>query len=400
MTFAPALKRLLLLLVCLAVWPALFPGRAHALGAGRGARCFFTEPTGLKGVRVLSESLLIDLRSMAESNVATIEAAYRLENPGKPRELTLTFIAVSYSGSIQYPTAEGIKARLGKKELEAKEVKAKDLLADWPRDADGKRQPIDLGLPDRFIDLSVCARLKFTLPKGKHTLVLQYTVCPARRDPDPTYLRTLEYVPTPAKEWESFGGLELTVRVPEGWTLLRWPEEMTREGDTWKARFRTAPARNLTFHFQAEPGSAYYRLLWVTWGVIALSVVVGLGGCWWLGRVCGRRRTVAWPAAVGLAVLWAALIWFAGESVVILPEQAAPKGQIPVFAAIDRLRLVYLFRVLALPVGFFVTLVTAVRVRRQAMPNENSRDDRDALAAGVVLVGVGILFVVAKMLGA
>src|SRR5262249_18563520 len=141
MTFAPALKRLLLLLVCLAVWLALFANRAHALGAGRGARCFFTEPTGLKGVRVLSESLLIDLHSMKENHVATIEAVYRLENPGKPRELTLTFIAISYSsGPIHIPTADGIKARLGKKELKAKEVKAKDLLADWPRDADGKRQ--------------------------------------------------------------------------------------------------------------------------------------------------------------------------------------------------------------------------------------------------------------------
>src|SRR6266542_2690317 len=240
MTFAPALKRLLQLLLCLAVRPALFPGRAHALGSGRGGRCFFTEPTGLKGVRVLSESLLIDLRPMAESNVATVEVVYRLENPGKPRELTLTFIAVSYSSNtIRYPTPEGIKARLGEKELEGKEVKAKDSLADWPRNGDGKRQPIDLGPPDGFGDCPWGVRLKFTLPNGKHTLVLQYPVFPTSRNPDPTYLWTLEYVPVSAKEWESFGGLELTVRVPEGWNLRHWPEEMAQEGDTWKATFRT-----------------------------------------------------------------------------------------------------------------------------------------------------------------
>jgi hypothetical protein len=391
MTIASAPKRFLLLLVCLAVGPALFPGRAHGLGRRHLSHCFFTEPTGLREVRVLSESLLIDLRPMSDRSHVAVEAVYHLENPGKARKLTLTFLA---RGNL-----DRFEALLNETELVSEEIKEEAALADWTRAEVRPGRHGYVGLPEVDIAFMIGRRVQFTLPEGRHTLAVQYQVPPSDRASDPTILWTLKYVPAPAREWEGFGGLELTIHAPDGWKFQSVPDEMPQEGDTRKATFRAAPAQDLTFQFQAAAGPAYYRLLYIAWVVTLLLVVGGLGGSWWFGRVWGRQRTVAWPAAVGLAVLWTSLLLVASFTLGSLPETALPKGQAPFLAGMLRVLLLGLFGMLALPVGYFVVLVTAVRVRRQAMPNEDSRADRNALVAGMVLVGLGILITVANMLG-
>src|SRR5262249_14216894 len=158
------------------------------------------------------------------------------------------------------------EARLGEKKLESLAVETKEVLAAWTEEKAG-------GLVSKYEERYLLGvRVKFTLPAGRHTLHVRYDLAPKHEGGDITKLWTLRYRSAPAQQWEDFGGLELTVQVPEGWNLQGLPQEAKLDGDTYKVTFRMAPAQDVLLKFQAEPGGHYERLTYVVWGVTGWAV--------------------------------------------------------------------------------------------------------------------------------
>jgi len=336
------------------------------------------EPVGMVGVDIRSETLIIDLRPLATNGLALVEAVYHLHNPGPEKKLDLLFA----SGSANIA---GFQVWLGDRPIACAPARDTKTPASWhaPAQTPGLRGASGLPyLQHRPRDVTPMA-FTVVVPPGRHDLKVRYAAeASINRRGHPTVYRQFAYVLAPARAWSSFGGLDVTLHLPENWEVACTPA-LIREADTLKGSFADLPADAIVLTAQAPEPWVYWPLSYAS---LAFLGVVGLGGivmCLRGGRAAGRRivspttafsgqrNRHAWPTSLGLGLAWGLAALGAGLLAVFGPDWLLPSGQASHYGYGQALAMlaVILLSILALPVGFVIAQLTAVVVSRRAAPS-------------------------------
>lgn len=349
----------------------LAPGVAHAnIGPPSSGGHVVAEPVGVVGVAITNETLTIDLRPLAANGLAQVEAVYHLLNQGPERKLDLLFASGSAS-------VADFQVWIGNQPVASVPAKDTKLPASWR--APGQTP----GLLDQRIDLDyhpygvTPIAFTVTVPPGLHDLKVRYAAeATVHRYGHPTVYRQFAYVLAPARAWSSFGGLDVTIHLPANWRVSCTPA-LTREQDTLKGSFAELPADAIALTLQASEGWAYWPLSYATVGFLGLAVFGGAIVCWKSGRCLafpvkprvdlnwfGRHF---WPKSLGIGVAWGLAVLGTGLLAIVGPDWVLPSGQVShygygrAFATLG----VFCLSILAVPVGFAITQLTALVVYRR-----------------------------------
>ena len=193
------------------------------------------EPVGMiKDVEITRETLTIDLRPLVEKKgdkqgLAQVEAVYHLYNRGTDKKTLDLMFAFGSAGTAEF------HAWLGDQAIDTRPAVGEVKLPEsWraPRQEKGDHS-VRSGNPMLFT---------VVIPPGQHSLKVRYTAAAAYdHRGNPTVKRLFDYVLAPARSWAGFGGLDVTIHVPEDWHVDCEPS-MTREGNTLKGSFANVPA--------------------------------------------------------------------------------------------------------------------------------------------------------------
>jgi hypothetical protein len=301
-----------------------------------------TEPKGLKGIAITREDLVLDLRPLAAVEPVEVQATYHLDNSGQSRTLDLVFV---------FGTAgvRDFEVRLAGRLIETKplweggpERRWSDFRGEgrlgrrWSDFPESWRPPREGILPETWViyqgDPELVAPMAFTLqlPAGASTLSARYRARACGTNLNyPTTTWLVPYILAPAREWESFGRLDVTVHLPDGWQSDSKPA-LEREGSVLHGRFTGIPADALLVSARAPVGPELQRAEVIAVVLYVLALVGGGVVCWlvgrwqgrWLARASGRFKIVLTvlviPVGVLLGLLWAAAIfgalWWEGTS--------------------------------------------------------------------------------------
>lgn len=281
------------------------------------------EPLGLKDVAIIHEKLTIDLRPLAHVQPVEVEAIYQLNNTGSARKVELFFITGVAS-------VRDFTVRLDDRLLESRKLPRKE----WP-DPEAELPPswqpppnipcIDYDTSRSHIYLrpgeQVILAFSVELPPGRRLLRANYRAKVCGEDEDyPTVTWQFPYILAPAREWGSFGGLDVTVYLPKAWQAKSTPA-LERDGDILRGRFASLPADCLALAVRQPMGPELQRKMGQTiWVYGSLCALVMLGGgvvCWWVGRLLGwllvrgtAHRSLPWGLLLALLMplLWAVVL--------------------------------------------------------------------------------------------
>jgi hypothetical protein len=326
----------------------------------------------LTNVVVAHEALTIDLRPLDQGAPAQVEAVYRLDNAGaaRPLELWLAWYCPAMPGR---PPVQGW---LGNEPLEAVPTQVFRLPAIFLQDLE-----LNIGSLSsaRYINYYL---IKVTLPPRQHTLKLRYEVETKKTDAQPTVQRTLKYLLAPFLTRTKFGGLELTVRLPEKWKAES-SDLLSREGDELHAHFAGVAGNRLIVLNVQAPGPKYGHVLVIAgYGLLLVNVLGGVLLC----RRVGRRQKGGDLVAALVPFLWAGVIICNGIFIGLGPWLAIPEVQRPDSIGPWQVLQGFLIVVLAvviLWVGYLITLNSAGR--RKGRPavspvgRRRSNDDQQYL---------------------
>jgi hypothetical protein len=317
------------------------------------------EPAGIEDIVIERETLTLDLRALADGGAVLVEAIYRLNNNGVERRLELLFAAGSDVSEFRVTLDEAL--------LATKLVPKADVPASWT--APNKTPPIpgqtshgELHYKPRNPTL---VGFSVTIPTGRHTLKAEYSgEAGVHQYGEPTVFRQFAYVLAPARSWAGFGGLDVTVHVPSGWHAAVTPE-LSREGDTLTGHFDSVPADSLALTVQAPESSTYQSVKWGTLALLLIALIGGIISCVMFGRRLGKHNATAWHWSIAAGLHWAGFVLGTGLLAIFAPDwtlsgQASHYGYGQAFAVIG----VVLLAIVATPLGFGVTLVTAAMSRR------------------------------------
>jgi hypothetical protein len=251
------------------------------------------EPMGLNGVAILREQLIINLCPLTAVQPVEVKAIYHLNNSGSAKKLDLLFIT-GVTGVSDF------EVRLDSRLVESRRVPPEEQ-SSRPGELPKSWQPPD-NMPGidfkegsshiyRRLEDAVLLAFAVELPPGRSTLSARYRARAYGDDENyPTVTWLFPYILAPAREWESFGGLDVTVYLPDTWQSNSKPA-LEREGGVLRGSFTNLPADCLGLAVRLPMGPELHRkLLYTTWMCGALYVfVVMFGGilCWWIGRVLG-----------------------------------------------------------------------------------------------------------------
>jgi hypothetical protein len=339
------------------------------------------EPQGVKDVRITRENLTIDLRPLAHVEPVRVEAKYFLDNPGSVKKLDLVFV----SGT---PEVTDFEVRLNDRPVpfDGSAGRKVGVPKEWypPRSLQGIVWESTYPWYRTQMGRAAFQAFSLELPSGAATLQVRYRARAAGADENyPTATWQFPYVLAPARAWGSFGRLEVSAPLPDGWECKSRPD-LRRDGAVLHGSFEGLPADFLVFTLRKPVGAAEVESVQNRY----LGFYVGpllLGGllCWWLGAVGGRRlggRLAANPRGRGRALFWiwllaacCALGWsvllFAGWSLAWDRILNNLEGQESPYAhekyGLPRLGTL-LLTVLIIPVGFWLTWVRAFRACRRA----------------------------------
>ncbi|MDE3113859.1 MAG: hypothetical protein KGK34_13035 [Chloroflexota bacterium] len=263
------------------------------------------EPTGLEQVAIEHEVLEIDLRSLAQGQSARIAATYSLRNDGAARSVPLVFVAPALDKAAAAPVVS-----LDGAPVPVSSVAAVSAPPSWtaPPTTPG------LGAHDSITYVvGETSGLRFDLPlsPGSHTVSVAYAATAARAalSDSPLVYWQLAYVLAPARQWASFGGMDVRVTLPSGWSAAATPA-LGRSGDTLTGAFRDVPADALGLTVQAHIPEAANTGPLIAVAIAALTLVVAWIAGSWLGS---RRRSSWWSLPLTLAggAAWAVAAGFA-----------------------------------------------------------------------------------------
>ncbi len=270
------------------------------------------EPQGVKDVAIVREKLHFDLKPLMDGKPVNVEATYQLKNSGSARSVELVFI----TGMNEVASAQ---CWLGDKLLTSVIEKAGDMPKEWqhPKTTPHPSGNDALSVPFQAQSASTTKWIRFTVPllPGEQTLKVRYQVQASAyvRSHEPARFWQVAYIFAPAKSWQSFGGLNMTIEVPAGWNIAT-TLPMKRTGDVLTGSWDALPADNfaLTTQFPMSEDRIKSDLLE---HIIALVILVGaiVGSvllCWKLGEHLAKQQRSSWRGilrSAGLSILLALL---------------------------------------------------------------------------------------------
>jgi hypothetical protein len=352
--------------VCSFLWSSLLSMVAVAnVGPPSSGGQLVAEPMGVAEIAIVRETLVIDLRPLAEDGPVSVEAVYQLQNPKHEQTIDLFFA----SGAVG---VRGFAVLFDGQPVASEPAPDAAIPESWqpPAETPGIHgRNLDY-LSHRRQDVTPYA-FELTIPSGGHELRVHYTADATRYHVgEPTVVRQFAYTLAPAASWQSFGGLDLTAQVPKGWLVAVTPD-VHRDGDMFTASFENLPAASLAFTLQAAVPPAYWGVRWGSLGLFALGVVGGGPLCWRVGATLGRRHWLTsrdtrggpiWPQSIGIGVLWALLVAGLGIMAIFAADLVLPSSQVSRYGYGQALAVfgLLLLMVPIVTIGFAVTQIAAV----------------------------------------
>ena len=370
--------------LAVALLELLVPAMARANIGKQWWGAFGSEPRGVKEVGITHERLTIDMRPVAALRPVEVEAVYFLNNAGPQKKLDLVFISgvpevtdfeVSLDG---HPTV----SRLVPVPEDRAPVKKPPPNWTFPDRLPGIGQEIAHGMFRTGLFPTDSLAFTVELPRGTSTLRARYRAPAAGADEGyPTATWEFPYILAPARDWDSFGRLDVTVHLPEGWQWTSRPA-LESDGAVLRGGFEGLPADYLIVAARKPIGPGFEWVQGISVGLYGVSVVFGGILCWWFGRFGGRllggkvaneswgetrAGCLTWLLAAVCALAWSALI-VAGWSVAMNRIYHYLEGQeSPYFH--ERFTLphmgIFLLSVFILPIGIAIALGGAARGYRR-----------------------------------
>ena len=261
--------------LCLLGWGSV--ARPNAGPRSTGA-FVIAEPPGIADVQITRETLSIDLRPAQLGQKAIVEATYQLHNEGEERLLELLFAFGSRENKDWSIT-------LDDKPLEGVLTQGADMPIAWrpPRETPGLESDTPLSYGVGWLTVEPLA-FKLVVPSGNAVLKVRYQAEIALNYARPSMYRQFAYILSPARSWASFGGLDLMIQVPGGWSVAS-TLDLEREGDLLRGNFDRIPADSLAITMRPAVPAGYQRLFEVSRAVAIVLGLAGWFGCWKAGRV-------------------------------------------------------------------------------------------------------------------
>ena len=231
------------------------------------------EPSGMAGITIAHETLVIDMRRLPASPPSMlgksdppkpsypidVSVAYSITNSGPAREIALIFA----SGA---PSTAGFSATLNGRPIAAQPATDVAVPAEWQppattpglngkdliyldpaRDTFDAQQVEPWGHYPRIAERSATSSYAFTatIPAGDSVLAVRYQAEPQQHRSggytDQLKSYQFAYVLAPARAWDGFGDLDVTVHLPACWAAASRPE-LARAGDELRGSFDAVPA--------------------------------------------------------------------------------------------------------------------------------------------------------------
>ncbi len=313
------LLSLALLIICsINVW-------ANVAAPSQGGQTL-TEPSGIKNIDIVKEDLNIDFTQLADENIpwsdriVNVEAIYQIDNPADIAKLELVFVIVSDSKNFQFflDDKEVVSEPIDNKEFADRQT--------WKKPDKTPYQDHELMYAPSNSNLK-SAKFTLNLTKGKHTLKAKYKA-------EPTVYKNIgimkgwqfAYSLAPAKDWKSFGGLNLSIKLPQDWKLFS-NLKLEQNGETLTGNFKEIPADFLAITTQAPIPNSYK-----TWSnnlsnlflacLFGFPILLILFALWQ-----GYKWKNSWVYGGVAGIVWALLVGIFGFLYESYPKSLIPEGQ-------------------------------------------------------------------------
>lgn len=290
------------------------------------------EPVGILEVEIRWEVLQIDLRPLAENEPAIVVAEYQLENHGPEKSLNLLFA----SGSAE---VSQLTVSLNETPIPSHPAPETPLPESWqpPKETPGLHGDPPVSYLGYGSHPAVPYAMTVVIPEGSQKLRVQYRAEAAiHKFGQPTLYHQFAYILAPARAWSRFGGMDVTIQLPKGWSVsCNLPLQRTE--DVLAGRFSEIPADAIALTTQAAVGESYGVVKEGLYWLYLLTAVPGLAFCWKRGRNAGRERARMpnetrprriWTQSLYAASLAGLTTFVTGLMAVFVPEFLLPANQI------------------------------------------------------------------------
>ncbi|MBX7171386.1 MAG: hypothetical protein K1X72_10535 [Pyrinomonadaceae bacterium] len=342
------LLSLILLMICsINLW-------ANVAAPSQGGQTL-TEPSGIKNINILKEDLNIDFTQLGDEAVSVrdrfinVEAIYQIDNPADIEKLELVFVIVSDAKNFQF--------FLDDKEIPTETVD-NEKFADrstWKKPDKTPYKDRQLLMYNPYNGNLKSAKFTLNLTKGKHSLKAKYKA-------EPTVYKNIgimkgwqfAYSLAPVRDWKSFGGLNLTIKIPENWNFYS-NLNLEQNGGTLTGNFKEIPADYLAATTQAPVPDSYK-----TWSDITFFIFLG---CLFVVPVLliifavwkGYKWKNSWAYGLLAGTVWALLVGISGFFSQSFPKGLIPEGQFASYGYDDLFSV--FFMVLLIPIVFVLGIV-------------------------------------------
>lgn len=312
-----------------------------------------TEPGGISEINVLEEQLNLNFSNLAAAGVSDyekfidVEAIYLLESPKLFENLELVFVIVSEFQNFRLflDDAEIKTTIIDNKEFAGRET--------WKKPEKTPYEDRELMYNPQNSQLK-STRFKLTLSPGKHRLRAVYRA-------NPTVYKNIgvmkgwqfAYSLAPARDWKSFGKLNVKMIVPENWRSFS-NLEFNKTPDGLTAQFDKLPADFLAVTLQAPIPAQYKTWTDVTFFSFIAVLIVGPLVIFGLAYVKGWKWKYGWVYGFPAGLVWSGLTGVLGYLSLTVPFYFVPQGQYASYGYDD------LFSGFMIVVATFLTLIFGV----------------------------------------
>jgi hypothetical protein len=255
--------------------------------------------TTLSPAEILHETLTFDLTPLDSSQPGSVSATYQIRNPNPPAAADFLFISSGISsGRVTVNQSPVIVRPVRGEEVSPK---FRDAVKRYAQPTDNPSEPY--------------LQFRAMLPKGDFPIQVHYRVRPSIYDGFSVYRQyQVQYALAPARDWQQFGTLDVSIKLPPGWQGSANPE-MALAGDTLSGSFTGIPADRLIIDLQPQGSkAAEQRYNGLLIAGLAIAVLLSIAVGWWLGRFSKRRlvwcrdrprfwTTLGWLSLLTLVIL-------------------------------------------------------------------------------------------------
>ena len=257
-----------------------------------------SEPPGLKYIRIVRETLTVDLRGCDGSEVTRgpethkpqpvgkVEAVYNLYNEGSEQQINLLFAA----GVISIAN-DAIQVFMNDQPVQTTPTDAHN--PDWR--GPGKTPAIEdwYGSHPFFRSMfETNFRVSLKVPAGSSTLRVQFRTTVGKDGYlYPTCCWQFIYLLAPARDWGGFDKLEIKVLIPSGWNAA-CNLDLARDGEVLTGTFDGIPSDALALTIRMPPEPVRERMAQVrlgAWIGLIATVALLLLVTWFCGSRIQRR---------------------------------------------------------------------------------------------------------------